>query len=271
MKPIFKYSGGKTKEISVIKNLMPDFYSRIVEPFAGSAAISFYFEKPMVLSDIRENNIRTFAAIKSTDFEKVFYYVEWLKTLDQLTLKKEYYYQRDEMFDKCVDDVDVAKRWITIRQLCFSGMDRTNNKTGKFNAPFGWYDKFACSLTVAHHNLLQDAILISDDYTMALTASSINDFIFIDPPYFERNSKYGGSYEDNKKFHIKIRDDLRTIKNDWMIVHIDCPLYRDIYKDFNINEKQFKYSQNFKGRDNTKSKVNHLYITNYNKGLESLI
>lgn len=40
MKPIFKYSGGKSKEVKNILALMPEGIERIVEPFAGGAAFA---------------------------------------------------------------------------------------------------------------------------------------------------------------------------------------------------------------------------------------
>ena len=48
MKPIFKYSGGKGRELKRIKTLIPSIneFDRVVEPFAGGAAFAFDLEKP---------------------------------------------------------------------------------------------------------------------------------------------------------------------------------------------------------------------------------
>ena len=46
MKPIVKYQGGKTKELKRIVPLLPE-YTRMVEPFAGGAAVAFNQEKDM--------------------------------------------------------------------------------------------------------------------------------------------------------------------------------------------------------------------------------
>ena len=42
MKPVVKYQGGKTKELSLIKQLAPP-YKRIIEPFCGGAAVSLNY------------------------------------------------------------------------------------------------------------------------------------------------------------------------------------------------------------------------------------
>lgn len=49
-----------------------------------------------------------------------------------------------------------------------------------------------------------------------------------------------------------------------MIVHSDHEFYRDNYKDYNILDKDFGYSQRFgKDKDHSSAKVKHLYVTNY--------
>lgn len=261
MKSPFKYSGGKTKEIPFIETLLPTCYDNVVEPFSGSAAVSFFLEKPSVVCDTRLNNIATFRSIRD-NFDDLNDWCERLRGMSQEELKDVYYYQRDEMFDKCETDLDYAKRWIVLRQLAFSGMDRINSKNGKFNAPFGWYKKFTTNLNKEHSEFLKKCVLMNDDFEVALGYANEKSFIFLDPPYYGRNSDYGGDYSEN--LHKRIYDGIKNISSSFMIVHVDCDMYRDLYeKDFNIVEKEYTYSQNFKGRDNKKSFVKHLYITNY--------
>ena len=42
MKPIIKYRGGKSKEITNFIQFVPNDFVRYVEPFAGGAALYFY-------------------------------------------------------------------------------------------------------------------------------------------------------------------------------------------------------------------------------------
>ena len=47
MKPIFKYSGGKTRELKRINEIIVGIkFDRVVEPFVGGGAFSFDQEKP---------------------------------------------------------------------------------------------------------------------------------------------------------------------------------------------------------------------------------
>ena len=265
MKAPFKYSGGKTREFPRIREFLPSNFNRTIEPFAGSAAVSFLIEKPAVLCDTRHNNIATFKAIAN---ERDWIALkEWIAVMKQKSIEElntYYYEQRDGMWNKCTTNLEYAKRWLTIRQLVFSGMDRINVKTGKFNAPFGWYKEFNTHLSDAHHLFLKQSTIIEGDFSQGIDVAIDGDFVFMDPPYLTRNSEYGGdSSADDMALHLRIFDKLNSCKVPWMMVHVDCPEYRQLYRDYNIHVKDFSYSQNFKGRDNTKSKVGHLYITNY--------
>lgn len=269
MIPIFKYSGGKSKELKTIKKYLPTTFNRVVEPFCGGGAVGFGLEKPVVFGDIRKNNIDVYNTVKDSElYPQLQEYVDTLKTYDTEKLNTVYYHQRDEMYGKCDTILDSAKRWITIRQLVFSGIDRIN-KSGKFNAPFGWYDKFSCNLNISHHELLSKSTIIHGGYSDTLQLVDNNDFVFFDPPYFKRNSNYGGDYDDIELFHTELAKSIYDLKANWMMVHIDCDLYRDLYSDYNIITNDYTYSQNFKGRDNSGNSVKHLYITNYDVELES--
>ena len=52
MKPVIKYQGGKSKELPLIKQMLPRDYNRVVEPFCGGAAVSFGLKTPAILNDI---------------------------------------------------------------------------------------------------------------------------------------------------------------------------------------------------------------------------
>ena len=65
MKPIFKYSGGKTRELKRINEIISEVqFDRVVEPFMGGGAFSFNQEKPALVSDIRTHNMDVYRAVK---------------------------------------------------------------------------------------------------------------------------------------------------------------------------------------------------------------
>ena len=266
MKPIFKYSGGKTRELKRIHEIISGIeFDRVVEPFAGGAAFAFDQEKPALVSDIRSNNVDVYKAVQDEiQFKFLLEKVEELKLItDRKELEKEFYYWRDEKYQNCNTLWEKAMRWIVLRQLCFSGMDRINTKTGKFNVPYGWYPKFTTKLNIEYHNLLKTWEIKECSFEESIDVSNENDFIFIDPPYLERNSDYG-SNDHSLELHEKLFECLNTTKVKWLLIHTRHPFYEKHYKNYNILTKDFQYASQWKGREQKDRKVEHLYITNLN-------
>lgn len=66
MKPILKWTGGKSSEISIIKEHMPQDYERFVEPFLGGGALFFHLEhKKSILNDFNKELISFYSIINS--------------------------------------------------------------------------------------------------------------------------------------------------------------------------------------------------------------
>lgn len=263
MKAIYKYSGGKTREAKFLSTLAPKNFTRLVEPFAGSCAFAFHMEKPALVSDVREDVVTCLQVAKDpVKFVELQRRVEELRAISgKANLEPHFYKWRDDMW-KAADPIDRAFRWIVIRQLVFSGMDRVNNKTGKENAPFAWYDNFKCNLSNLHHQLLQNWDIKLQSFDVTLDEVTAGDFVFLDPPYLERNSDYG-AIAPSELMHKNLLAKLDTLKQPWLIVHNEHPTYLEFAKRHNLIEREFMYAQNFVGRNNTKSKTRHLYITNY--------
>lgn len=66
MKPLIKYRGGKSKEISNIQKHIPLFLGRYIEPFFGGGALYFYLEpQNAIINDINEKLISFYKGIQS--------------------------------------------------------------------------------------------------------------------------------------------------------------------------------------------------------------
>lgn len=270
MKPFFKYPGGKAGEIKTIKTLLPKSFTRVVEPFVGGGAVSWWLEKPALINDINDNVSNVYEIIKD---EKTFEQLIKLTDTTNITtdeeinvkhLEKLYYQQRDGLFGT-TDPLQKAYRFLILRQLAFSGMYRINSKTGKFNVPFGWYKKFNTNLSIDHHKLVQSWDINNTCFSNIIPLCEKDDFLFLDPPYLSRNSEYGtgGTAGETTELHEKLASQLKETAASWLLVHVDHELYRELYRDFDIVSVDFTYKQNFKGRQNGKEKVSHLYIRNY--------
>lgn len=124
MKPVIKYQGGKSKELPLIKQLLPQKFNRVVEPFCGGAAVSFGLQTPALLSDINPMVINLYKVLQSSDFVGVLHRINVMKSYEHDALQEAYYSARDvinkpDNFTPLIQAVS----YIIVRQLCFSGME----------------------------------------------------------------------------------------------------------------------------------------------------
>ena len=151
MKPLVKYQGGKTRELKIISKMMPKEFNRVVEPFCGGAAVSLSVGKPAVLCDTNWDVINLYKCIADNQgLRRLTRRVNELRDMDHDELEEHFYDARNDINRELDPDSQTlwsrAISYVTVRQLCFSGMERYNAE-GKFNVPFGHYKKFACNLT----------------------------------------------------------------------------------------------------------------------------
>jgi len=265
MRPIVKYQGGKSKELPLIKQLLPNQFTRVIEPFCGGAAVSFGLGYNSLMSDINRDVINLYSVVANESlYPNLQVRVNELKTLEHDDLEREFYAARDVINSswESSNTYTRALSYIILRQLCFSGMERYNAK-GEFNVPFGHYKKFSCNLSPDHHEYLKrNCSFRYGSFVDLFDQIDANDFVFIDPPYLERLGYTQG--DGGLKLHEDLLGCLKATKGRWMIIHSDHEFYRDSYKDFNIIEKDFAYAQRFgKNKDHSGASVKHLYITNY--------
>lgn len=278
LKPMFKWSGGKTKELPFIKTLLPDNIKRIIEPFVGGGSFFFNRMLPSIINDNDPEVVNAYCVAKDPKlFPQLWQMISdtYNIGLDPNMSKKDcratpgnlcnLYYECRNYLNSKNPETDVV-RWaysfMVVRQLCFSGMYR--KAKGIFNVPFGWYPTFKSHFRKEHHDFLQQVEIRSGSFVNAIDNDlTENDFIFCDPPYLNRAGYNDVSGTVSTQLHQDLFDCLTKTKAKWMIVHCDDPYYKKQYKNFNITERKYTYTQNFKGRKPKNNKVNHLYITNY--------
>lgn len=264
MKPVIKYQGGKSKELPLIKSMLPQEFDRVVEPFCGGAAVSFGLECPAILSDINPMVYNLYKVIQCSDYFELQQSIDIFKTYEHDALQVAFYAARNVVNGQVdVSAVKKAISYVLVRQLCFSGMERYNAK-GEFNVPFGHYKKLSCNLSLDHHYFLSSKCEVyHQSFQHIFDMVNENDFVFVDPPYLERLGYTEGDGGDS--LHKELLGCLKATKAKWMLIHSDHPFYRENYSDYHILDKDHEYAQRFgKNKNHSGAKVKHLYITNYN-------
>jgi len=74
MKPLVKWSGGKSKEIKMFKEFYPEKFSTYLEPFVGGGAVFFdlNWSGDNVINDIHSELINFYQQIKEGNASKIY-------------------------------------------------------------------------------------------------------------------------------------------------------------------------------------------------------
>jgi DNA adenine methylase len=287
LNPIYKWTGGKRREIKTFSKYYPDFVTtssdyKFVEPFFGGGAVYWSLDADRnVINDIdselinflkatRENpdeilNMCKEASQKISEISKQ----EAAKLLTIAEAKEQrgllYYEWRNRDRNGGLENltpVERAFRFLIVNQLAFNGMRRFNSR-GEFNIPYGNYKSFNPDITSEHIEKLKKTDIFCGSYKEVMIANdSKNTFVYIDPPYTREFKEYSHENVFGRDQQIELFNTFRDMKEASVMIIINkdeftCELYRDYIKD----EYSLKYSTNIKNRyDNS---VKHLIISNY--------
>jgi DNA adenine methylase len=277
LNPMFKWTGGKRREIQHFAPYYPDFVknNQTFEPFAGAGATFWALKNTgeNILNDYDYDIINFYRNVKTQNPVFLNFINEAVKLFQHTTpnshniQEKMYYDWRNKDRNnglKKLSNAERAARFYIVNQLAFSGMRRFN-AAGEFNVPYGHYKNLNNTLLTnpEHINLLKRTTLTVGDYNTTLTNNDKpNTFIFIDPPYTRVMKTYSAdnNFGDNEQ-HI-LADNLKNLKNaQWMIIIDKSLLTTKLYKNYIKHSYPIKYGVNIKNRFNTD--VEHLIATNY--------
>ncbi|MCQ8104372.1 Dam family site-specific DNA-(adenine-N6)-methyltransferase [Methylomonas sp. SURF-2] len=187
--PILRWAGSKRKLLPHILPCIPKNIVRYIEPFAGSCCV-FLALKPRraILSDLNSSLIDTYKTIRKNP-DEVFDAVSTMPDTDS------FYYQLRANPVEQLDDVSKAARFVYLNRHCFNGVYRTN-KSGVFNVPRG--TKAGVIPTKEHFQefatIMRKASLRSVDFEKTLKQAGVDDFVYLDPPYSNPNTRFRGEY-----------------------------------------------------------------------------
>lgn len=283
MRTVIKYRGGKTREIPLFEQFIPNNYDRYIEPFIGGGSLYFYLEpQNAIINDLNEKLINFYTCIKNQyhimreqlDEIQLIYEAnqrdyEFLKAQrpqERVENKnEELYYQLRDMFNKIspqryLDGV----LYFFINKTAYSGMVRYN-KNGEFNVPFGRYKKLNTQIiTTDHHDLLQRTQIFNLDYAEIFNMTNERDFIFLDPPYDCIFNDYGNFELTNgfdEQEHRRLANDFRNLHCRALMVIGRTPLTEELYAGNIRYEYPVRYAVNIRNRFDTNA--THIIVTNY--------
>lgn len=242
-KTFLKWAGGKTRYVDALFDCQPATgYSRLVEPFAGSAALFFYLEPERAfLADMNEELIVCFREV-ARDPQAI------IEALDQMPNNKEFFLGVRAQDPESLSPTQRAARVIYLNKTCFRGLWRVNRQ-GKFNVPYGNYDRPLYSRAVLERasELLQRAKLEYMPCEAVLAKTRKTDWVYLDPPYIP-----AGGYSDFKRFtaqqfnlpdHERLVDELHALSArgvPFLLTNTNNQEARELYEGFRLYQLETK-------------------------------
>lgn len=283
MKPVLKYRGGKSREIARFINYIPIEFDTYFEPFLGGGAVFFHLEpKKAVLNDLNVPLMKFYEQLKN-QYPLMRMQLDKLQEIYEANQRKyaklknvnpddrvhngnePLYYSIREQFNGLVETEFLeGVLYYFINKTAYSGMIRYNSK-GQYNVPFGRYVNFNTKLiNDGHHKLLNNAILLNEDYKGIFDRTTENDFMFLDPPYDCVFNDYGnidkmGGFDEHE--HERLAEEYSKLKCKALMIIGKTPMTESLYKDFIVDEYHKSYAVNIRNR--FKNETIHLVVKNY--------
>ncbi|WP_373527222.1 DNA adenine methylase [Nostoc sp.] len=264
-RPFLKWAGGKSRLIQQYIPYFPESYKNYYEPFLGGGAIFFYLQpSAAILTDINAELINTYCCVRD--------HVEELISLlkeHKIRHDKDYYYSVRNNSDGTA--IEKAARLIYLNKTCFNGLYRVNSQ-GKFNVPLGRYENpNICSevlLRTASEALSTSKIKQTDFVDMLNYATSSDDFIYFDPPYYPvSETSYFTAYSSDRFVEdqqVQLKDIFEKLAERGvkvMLSNSDCEFIRNLYSSFNIH--RISASRAINSNAKKRGKITELLVTSY--------
>lgn len=131
MEPFLRWAGGKSWLIKHLEEIIGELeINHYHEPFLGGGAIFFSTGHRLrsYLSDVNEDLIRTYIAVRDVPNEVIHFFEQFQNTEEQ------YYFIRAQRYN---NPAQCAAQFIFLNQMSFNGIYRVN-ANGQYNVPYGF-------------------------------------------------------------------------------------------------------------------------------------
>lgn len=282
LKPMIKYRGGKSRELSRLLEWVPDTFDRYIEPFFGGGALYFAIAPDNAVINDLNARLMSFYGDVADNYDRMRTELDEIESVyesnrrDYEALKQRFpddrvpdanealYYSMRAQFNGLESTLLLAGTlYYYINKTAYSGMIRYNNN-GEFNVPYGRYKHFNTRVVTEKHSvLLRSATRMNTDFENVLAGCGPDDFVFLDPPYDSPFSDYGneetkdGFSEDD---HCRLADLFFALPCKALLVIGSTPLTESLYGAHVVSRYSKSYAVNIRNR--FKANSEHILVTN---------
>jgi DNA adenine methylase len=231
---LIRYPGSKDKHIKFLAPYLASGCNNrtIVEPFAGTASVTFYMLKndmidKYVINDIDDSVAAMWQVVKDSP-----------ETL--ITRIKKYIPQVSDFYDFKVNPgttlEEKAFRKIVLHQISYSGLGPMAGgplggkmQTSEYKIDARWRPAKLELLINETSALLNsvEGVITSVDWSVALSKGIRDgDFIYLDPPYYKQGPAL---YLDGTIDHDALAKQLSDAKTNWVLSYDDTEEVRNLY------------------------------------------
>lgn len=270
-----RYPGGKSKVIKkLLFPLFPTAFDDFYEPFIGGASVALfvaqiYQDKKIFVNDLNDkltnfhNMVKKFPVELSNELHfvrKKYDPSDIDQGKDLLSVSEKVLYSEKS------SELDKAIAYYVLNKISFSGMTEHSSISKAAYAKTFNHKNIDNILEVSNH--MKNFEIFNQHFKDFMDLPKENDFTFLDPPYqIESSNLYGKKGEMHTGFdHEEFAQKVFNLKGKWFITYNDNPWIREKYKDYNIQDAEYRYCMSFEKDEegNKKTRIkNELIITNY--------
>lgn len=185
-RPFLKWAGNKYRILENIQQLLPPG-KRLIEPFAGSAAVFLNTDYDRYLvSDSNPDLINLYNTLKQEGSDFIQYCRRFFSEKNN---SSEAYYRLREQFNRSTDIHKRSALFLYLNRHGYNGLCRYN-ASGGFNVPFGRYKKpyFPQKEMLFFHEKSPRAQFKVASFEKTMQQAKSGDVIYCDPPYVPLSS-----------------------------------------------------------------------------------
>ncbi|OUD13098.1 DNA adenine methylase [Thioflexithrix psekupsensis] len=263
IKSPLRYPGGKSKALTQILPLIPDF-EMFREPFVGGGSVFLalkqrYPNKNYWINDLYFE-LYKFWEYAQKDLSGVIRQVKiWKEEFENGKALHRFLGENMNHFD----DVQRASAFFVFNRITFSGTTEAGGFSQQaFQKRFTESSIHRLGLL---ENVLKETKITHLDYAEVVNADGEKVFIFLDPPYFSatQSALYGKNGKLHKKFdHERFAEVMKNCQHQWLITYDNCDYIKDLFSFAHIVEWNLMYGMRNQ-TENSDQLGKEIFIANF--------